>query len=81
MLERTKWRNTAKSPYEGQLVIIVDELTPRDKWKVARVGEVLSKDKNHVRRVKLVTAEGKAFERHLNKIVPLELEVEDENQP
>ena len=80
LLQRTKWRNTTKSPYEGQLVVITDEATPRDKWKVARIDEVLSTDKNHVRRVRLTTAEGKSYERHLNKIIPLELEVGEEEE-
>ena len=79
LLQRTKWRNSTKSPYEGQLVILVDEATPRDKWRIGRVDEILSKDRNHVRRVKITTAEGKQFERHVTKIVPLELEAEEED--
>ena len=60
--------------------MITDEMTPRDKWKIARVDEILSQDKNHVRRVRLTTAEGKTYERHLNKIIPLELETEEEGK-
>ena len=59
---------------------MVDELTPRDKWKIARIDRVISEDKNHVRRVGLTTAEGKYFERHLSKVVPLEMEIEEEKE-
>ena len=77
ILSRTKWKNSTDNVYAGQLVVITDDLSPRDSWKIARVDEILSEDKDHVRRVKITTAGGKTFERHISHLIPLELEAEE----
>ena len=59
----------------------MDEQEPRKDWRIARVDEILSADKNHVRRVRVTTADRKSFERHVTKLVALELDQEDEKAP
>ena len=77
ILSRTKWNKTTTNVYVGQLVVMVDDLTPRDSWRIARIDEILSDDKNHARRLKITTAGGKTFERHVAHVIPLELEAEE----
>ena len=38
---RSKWVNPRPELYKGQLVLLVDELLPRDHWRIARVESVL----------------------------------------
>ena len=78
---RTRWKKTEPCLHVGQLVLITDELTPRNEWRLARVIKILSTDKNHVRRVLVTTADRKTYERHVTSLVPLELEEEEEKTP
>ena len=71
---RTKWTSSTKNPRLGQLVILVDELQPRELWRIGRISKILTADKNHVRRVEIDLPNGTKLERHLCKIVPLELD-------
>ena len=77
LISRTKWKTTAKNAYVGQLVVMVDDQTPRDFWTIARIDDVLSDDINHARRFRVTTANGKTYDRHITKIIPLELEAEE----
>ena len=81
LLPRTKWLKSNPNLYVGQLVLLMDEQEPRKDWRIARVDEILSADKNHVRRVRVTTADRKSFERHVTKLVALELDQEDEKAP
>ena len=71
--KRAKWFNSKPNLYVGQIVLLTDNQTPRDQWKLARI-ESLKGDPAHVRTVIVATASGKKFERHCTKLVPLELE-------
>ena len=71
--KRTKWASYQSDLYKGQLVLMVDELMPRDQWRIARVESFVGGE-GPVRRVIVKTASGKAFERHCSKVVALELE-------
>ena len=73
-MPRTKWHHSTPNLYVGQLVLIVDEQEPRRDWRIARVEKILSPDPQHVRRVQVITADRKIFERHVNKLVVLELD-------
>ena len=78
LMPRTKWHHSKLNLYIGQIVLLVDEQEPRRGWRIARVIKILSEDTNHVRRVLVTTADKKTFERHVTKLVPLELDHEDE---
>ena len=82
LLPQTKWKKTAPNLYVGQLVLMVDDAFSRHNWKLAKVEELLSDDKNHIRRVIVSTADKKRFERHVQALIPLELDQEtDEPEP
>ena len=57
-----------------QIVILVDDLQPRELWRIGKINKILTADKNHVRRVEIDLPNGTKLERHLCKIVPLELD-------
>ena len=81
LLPRTKWHRSNPNLYVGQLVLLVDDQEPRKDWRIARVDAILSADKNHVRRVRVTTADKKTFERHVTKLVALEMDQENEKTP
>ena len=78
LMPRTKWHFSKPNLYIGQLVLLVDDQEARRGWRIAKVEKILSEDKNHVRRVLVMTADKKLFERHVTKLVPLELDQEDD---
>ena len=84
LMPRTKWHQSTPNLYIGQIVLMVDEQTPRSDWQIARVDKIISED-NHVRRVRVITPDRRTFERHINKLVVLELdhpeECHDKNEP
>ena len=55
---------------------MVEEGTPREQWRLARVTDIINGDKTHPRRVLLKDAAGSKFDRHITGIVPIELEAE-----
>ena len=70
---RNKWQYSKPNLYVGQIVILTDEQSPRDQWRLARIVS-LKGDSENVRTVVVQTATGKTFERHCTKLVPLELD-------
>ena len=73
---RTKWRTTSRSLYNGQLVLLTDEL-PRDEWKVGRIESCVSEEKTKGRRFNIKMPDGKVFERHIHHVIPLEMEFDE----
>ena len=71
--KRYKWQSERKNLYVGQIVLLYDELTKRDRWPLGRVIAVKT-DGNTVRDVTVQTANGKQYLRHVTKVIPLELE-------
>ena len=71
---RNKWRKTEPKIYEGQIVLLVDDQEARANWRLARVEKLLSEDAQHPRRAIVKTADGKKYERHVKKLVVLELD-------
>ena len=73
LTKREKWQTSSKSHAVGDVVLIVENITPRERWRLATIKEVLS-DGNHKRQYKLVDAYKNEFIRHHNGIVKLELD-------
>ena len=73
------WRQFKNNLTEGQIVLLVDEECPRDKWRIARITEILSQG-TVTHRVKVMTPDRKEFVRHTNKLVLLEFDQENENE-
>ena len=54
------------------LVLIVEEMQPREKWRTCRVVETIGTDPQHVRRLKLIDAAGMRFDRHIEGVEAVE---------
>ena len=73
---RGKWMRVRPNIKVGDLVLVV-ESTPRHEWPLARVIEIFPDVKGHVRRIKLINARHREFERHVTGVVPLEVVDDD----
>ena len=58
---------------KGDLVIIVDETTSRDAWRLGRVEDV-HESGHHVRKVNVKRGDGKLLTRDRSKVVRLEMD-------
>ena len=75
---RQKWINKSRNIQEGDLVLVIDELSPREHWPLAIVTKVHPGEDGLVRRINLRTSARKELERDVRKVVLLEREGEDE---
>ena len=75
---RTKWLSRHRNLARGDLVLVIDELFPREKWPLAIITDVYPSSDGLVRRVRVLTAAKKELERDVRKIVLLEREGEGE---
>ena len=74
LLKRPQWQTTTKNLKVGDMVIIVEDITPREHWRVARVVEITNTDATHARRLKLRDAHGVHFDRHTNGVIRIEID-------
>ena len=74
---RRKWSTTQRDLCIRDLTIMVDEITYRGDWKLARVINVTS-DGTHIRSAEVKTSEGKTFLRDQRKLVLLELDGDED---
>ena len=70
-MSRSKWNTIRKSIKVGDVVLLVDDQTPRSSWKMARVTDVHLSDDNLVRSVKIRLADGSSFQRPVQKLIHL----------
>ena len=73
--KRSKWLKTQQNFRVGDLVLVIDEQVPRNEWKLARVKDIVSEG-DHVRRVRVVDPARKVFERHVNSLIRLEVDMD-----
>ena len=71
--QRPKWTKTKKDLKASDLVIVVDETTSRDAWKLGRVLSITSTG-THVRTVEVQLASGKIRSTDRSSLVLLELD-------
>ena len=76
--KRNKWHKSTRPLYNGQIVLLCDDQSPRDDWKTACIQSCVSQDKAHGRNYLVRTADGKIFQRHVRQLIPLEMEYDDE---
>ena len=69
---RTKWLRGGRNFVINDVVLVVNELAPRDEWKMALVSAVYPDKDGVIRRVSLRDARGKQFDRDVTKLVLLE---------
>ena len=80
--ERQKWNRPRRNLSKGDIVLMVTEMQPRNKWPMARVVETFPGDDGLVRKVKIFT-NGTYYERPIHKLVLLmtgEVPVEEPRQ-
>ncbi|EFO85539.1 hypothetical protein CRE_29148 [Caenorhabditis remanei] len=76
-LRMDKKRGSPKPPKVGQLVLMCEELQPRNVWKMAKILRLNESSDGVVRDVDILTPNGRTLNRAINLIVPLELDEED----
>ena len=59
----------------GDVVLISEEITPRERWRLARIVEVMSEDISVPRTFKLRDSVGNNFIRHRKSLIKLELDI------
>ena len=67
LLPRNKWFKTRENVKTGDLVLELDQMHRRNKWKMALITEVYPGKDNLVRKVKIKTAEGE-YDRPVHKL-------------
>ncbi|EFP08577.1 hypothetical protein CRE_21611, partial [Caenorhabditis remanei] len=76
-LRMDKKRGSPKLPKVGQLVLMCEDLQPRNVWKMAKILRLNESSDGVVRDVDILTPNGRTLNRAINLIVPLELDEED----
>ena len=76
---RSKWIYRSRNLEVGDLVLVVDELSPREHWPLAVVHQTFPSDDGLVRRILLRMSSKKMIERDVRKVVLLEREGEGES--
>ena len=71
--DRKKWQKTERDLAIDDLVILADESTSRDEWRLGRIVAVDGTD-THVRKASIRRADGKIVERDRTRIVRLEID-------
>ena len=70
--KRSKWLVEEKGLVVGDVVLVVDEIQPREKWFLALVVEAIASEDGRFRRYKVKTSSGQVMERDIRKLVVLE---------
>ena len=68
---RQKWRISQPDLKPGEIVIEIDENQPRGDWKMRRVVQVIESGDNKIRKVELVSPEGKLYLRPIARCIPI----------
>ena len=69
---RSKWLTKMRPLSIGDVVLMVDEIQPREKWNLAVVVDFDRSEDGETRRYKLRTSNGQTFDRDIRKLVVLE---------
>ena len=69
--KRQKWNRSRRNFASGDIVLVVNETTPRSSWPLARITHVYPDANGHVRKVKLRT-KSSILERPVDKCILLE---------
>lgn len=72
--DRQKWQKKTTPLKKNALVMVLDEILPRDRWRVARVVDPLVSEDGVIRRYSLVDAFKNKIERHRESLVELEID-------
>jgi hypothetical protein len=70
---RSKWFQRVENLNVDDLVVEIDEKSPRGEWKMARITAIYPSDDAFVRSVDIIDAQGRKFTRPICKLIPLKL--------
>ena len=76
--KRSKWISRQRNIQKGDLVLLIEESLPRERWPLAIVTNAIPSEDGLVRRIVLRTSSNRSLERDVRKIVLLEREGEDQ---
>ena len=68
---RKKWREEVSDLKEDDVVIEVDENTPRGEWRKMRVTRVIPSDDNLIRKVEVTNGRGKFYIRPISRLIQI----------
>ena len=69
---RSKWLTRMRPLSIGDVILMVDEIQPRERWNLAVVVDFDRSEDGETRRYKLRTSNGQTFDRDIRKLVILE---------
>ena len=72
LIERKKWLKKTRDLKVGDIVLMMEQNSPRGYWPLARVDEVVPSSDGTIRQAKVRTASGRTFLRPANKLCFLE---------
>ncbi|XP_031549019.1 uncharacterized protein LOC116286607 [Actinia tenebrosa] len=78
---RPKWTQPRRNFRAGDVVLLKETLSPRNKWSLARVVNVYPDDQGQVRSVTVLTSNRSKLERPINKLVLLVESQGDRDSP
>ena len=67
--ERKKWTKLKRNLKEDDIVLVVDDLLPRNQWLLARVVHCYQGHNGATRKVKVKVSDGSEYERPVHKLV------------
>jgi hypothetical protein len=70
---RTKWAEQQEEIKEDDIVIEVDENSPRGEWRKMRVCQVFRSSDGLIRKVEVTNGQGKFYVRPISKLIPIVL--------
>ena len=70
---RSKWFQRVENLQESQLVIEIDDSTPRGKWKLARIKKIFPSNDSFVRKVEIIDGQNRSFLRPIHRLIPIQL--------
>jgi len=74
IMQRSKWfQDTGNKVQKGQLVLLVNEGTPRNTWPMARIENLYPGKDGVIRVVDIKDAKGNIYKRPMVKVAPLEM--------
>ena len=68
---RGKWKEEKEGLKEDDVVIEVDENTPRGEWRRMRVTRVFPSEDGLVRKVEVTNGRGKFYSRPISRLIPI----------
>ena len=75
--KRSKWFDVQRNLKVGDLVLLIDNNALRNQWSRGRVTKVLPNKDGLVRRIELVTPDGRNFLRDIRQVCLLEIDGTD----